>query len=249
MDSRFKIHIKGCELNIIGLEEITDEYMYEDVYDTSPSIRQYKYSESVTINVVQSISSEDVYTLEHVDLIYHDGAVDQSDIILNKDGLYEVSHIILPTRKFIESAIPNDNLISSYSHIYFYDEDLGKYLVFNTVTKEYSETTLNTILEINPTEDNTIIRADKKTFCMCNLEKCLYNNLKTSLKQNWGKCNSNKQIKFNQDLLWMTIPVIKYLIEFNQYYEAQRVLETITDCTGVCNNYTKNSNYDCGCRS
>ena len=49
----------------------------------------------------------------------------------------------------------------------------------------------------------------------------------------------------------MAINVIKYLIDLTQYYEAQKILENVTQCNGICNTNTMNvsSGGGCGCNS
>jgi hypothetical protein len=48
--------------------------------------------------------------------------------------------------------------------------------------------------------------------------------------------------------VWMAINVISYLVEFKQLAEAQRVLERISSCNGVCNNNSyKTKTNGCGC--
>ena len=53
------------------------------------------------------------------------------------------------------------------------------------------------------------------------------------------KCLNNNSDLFeaiyNRDFLWMTINVIKYHTEFGDLLEAQRLLETINSCNGLCN--------------
>ena len=48
----------------------------------------------------------------------------------------------------------------------------------------------------------------------------------------------------------MAINVIKYQLETNQLYEAQRILEDVNKCSYFCDSITLNSNsYGCGCNS
>lgn len=58
---------------------------------------------------------------------------------------------------------------------------------------------------------------------------------------------------YNRDIIWMAINVIKYLIELGQYYEAQRVLEDITQCGGICKDVMVDKNTigggGCGCNN
>lgn len=245
MDSRFKIFKKGCILSIYGLEQNCDEYMYEDEYDISPSFRQYKYSESVTINAVYSISFDDKYTLEFTEIIPHDERVDQSDYSCTKDGLFELCHIILPNQDFINNLIKWPDLAQMYSAIYYYGDDCLFYK-YNPSNNTTTQVDINLILEITD-ENSSIIKSCQQAFNTCYLEHCLYNNVKTTVNSFWGKCITKPAINNTErDLIWMALYVIKYLVEMEQYYEAQRILGTLTDCGGLCttSKYTKNG---CGC--
>lgn len=46
----------------------------------------------------------------------------------------------------------------------------------------------------------------------------------------------------------MTINIIKYLLDFDKYFEAQRILDLINGCGGFCNAIDKlKGKSDCGC--
>jgi hypothetical protein len=46
----------------------------------------------------------------------------------------------------------------------------------------------------------------------------------------------DKELIYKRDLLWSALNVIKYMIEIDQYEEAERLLERIMGCNGLCNN-------------
>jgi hypothetical protein len=47
----------------------------------------------------------------------------------------------------------------------------------------------------------------------------------------------------------MAINTINYMIEHEQLAEAERILERIGGCNGLCKNeYNKFPNHDCGCK-
>lgn len=252
MDSRFKIFHKGCNLSIYGLEQNGDEYMYEDYMndgvedEVSPSFRQYKYSESVTINVIYSVAADNTYTTEFIDIIPHDDRVDQTDYVFKDDGLYEICHMILPTKEFVDSLKTNQHwgdLKNKYPVIYYYDgEEFRKYTPHDDVDEP---TTIEFILEVND-PNSSIIKASQNTFNVCYMENCLYKTVYTTLQNSWGKCQTPKTNNFERDLLWMAVHVIKYLIEFNQFLEAQRIIETFADCGYSCSHSKIYSN-ECRC--
>jgi len=48
-------------------------------------------------------------------------------------------------------------------------------------------------------------------------------------------------------MVWMAINVIKYLVEFNQFAEAQRLIERLSSCNGLCGSNKSSRKGGCGC--
>ena len=238
MDSRFKIFQEGCVLSIYGLEQNGDEYGYE-CPDYPTSYRRYKYSESVTLNAIFNISSTDDETLAEYEIIPHDGRVDQSNFLLKQDGLYKISHIIIPTKEYVD-RFDEDEL---YKYIYYYDNDL--FFKYDTVSKLVTEIDLIEILEIYNDESHSVVRSDTYTFSTCHLEQCIFNVFKNDIKKKWGTCVKKSEASVLKDLNWMALYVMRYLIDLQQYYEAQRIYETISSCGNICTKTTIDNG--CGC--
>ena len=64
-----------------------------------------------------------------------------------------------------------------------------------------------------------------------------------------NQCSFNKASSediYKRDLVWSALKVIKLLVEKDNFEEAERLLERITGCNGLCNDpcYT---NKPCGC--
>lgn len=248
MEAVFKICSKGtCGIEITGLEREGDQYKAED--NNLQSIRTYKYSESITLNVILSLSYDGEDTLETVEPVTHVlTGIDNVIFNYNKDGLHKIVHIILPTQKLLNDR----NLYTDF--IYYDENDNLIKLVNRDSTKNEDITkdiTVQELLEIVPDETNTVIRADKQTFCLCYLNECYYTICKDLLTKFCGKCinklQKDQQDVYNRDIVWMTISVIKYLIEFGQYREAQRILESITQCGNICGKLKPKEGGSCGC--
>lgn len=238
MEAVFKICSKGtCGIEITGLERDGNQYKAED--NNIQSIRTYKYTESITLNVIMSVSYDGTQTIEAIEPVTHvlEG-IDNVIFNYNKDGIHKIVHIILPTQKLL-------NDVSLYTNFIYYDE------ANDLIKMNNEEITVEQLLEIEPADDNTIIRADKQTFCICYLNECYYRICKDLLTKFCGKCinklQKDQQEVYNRDIVWMTISVIKYLIEFGQYNEAQRILEAITQCGNICGNLKSKDNNSCGC--
>lgn len=254
MDSIFQICPRGnCGISVIGYERENDEYLPDDsqVY----SKKTYKYEESITLNVLHYVNSDSEYTLMQTELLTHvNTGIDRTDIEFPKDGMYEVTHIILPTQEYIKKW--GDTIsIRDYANLYYFDEDMNNYKLFDPITKQSKTVTLDDILNANPCYVNeqggvtSIVKASQNTFCLCYLQECFYKLCKDSLSKYCGKCANkiHKEDNYNRDIVWMAMNVIKYMIEYEQYYEAQRTLESLTQCGNLCSNKETKEGGGCGC--
>lgn len=262
MDSVFKICKKGtCGITITGLERDNDEYLNEDS-EITVSTRNYAYSQTITLNAITSIKSTGEETTQKYDIVEHViDCIDESDIEMPIDGLYEVTHIILPTDVWLKYVLERDkSALTVYNLIYYYDTQSQSFMKY--VDEESVAVSVEEILEVNATpptdvkeKTTTIIRGDKNTFCMCHLNECFYRLCKNLLGDLPGRCQNKlddvKMLIYNRDIIWMGINVIKYLIELAQYYEAQRVLEDITQCGGICKDVDRvvEGGGGCGCNN
>lgn len=262
MDSIFKICKNGaCGITISGLEKDNDEYLNEDS-EIIVSTRNYAYSQTVTLNAITSIKSDGEETLQEYTIVKHEmDCIDESDAQLPIDGLYQITHIIIPNKKWLDYVIERDKgALDAYNLIYYYDEGLQSFIKY--INEESIPVSVEEVLQVNalpPTDVGektcTIIRGDKNTFCMCYLNECFYKICKNLLSNLPGRCQNKlddfKLSIYNRDIIWMSINVIKYLIDLAQYYEAQRILENITQCGSICNNIDTTSvkGGGCGCNN
>lgn len=257
MDSLFKVSKKGlCGITVTGLELDNDEYLNEPI----ASIRNYTYEQSVTINILKSVNSKQEDTIEDVSISLHRvDCIDESTFTMTKDGMHQITHMILPTQDWFNYIMLHaPESLQAYYGVYFYDTIKNSFIKFDG--NYLVEVPLQEILEINAVAPSnvtelttTIIKNTKNTFCLCKLRDCFYKICRNLLEQYPVKCPDKStdlnQYKYYRDILWMTINTIKYLLERQQFYEAQRMLEDVTYCGSICNNLsvtTKNSS-NCGC--
>ena len=259
MNSLFKISRSGTyNINITGLEMDNSEYLEESA-DISVSTRNYAYSQTITINTLSYLNSIGTETFEDFGINTHSLQSDLQDFLLSRDGLYKVSHIILPTQVWLQHVInKSPQALDAYNLIYYYNTLDRKFYLY--ASNSSTEISLADILfapyidAILPTDKvSTVIRLDQNTFITYYIDDCfgkLSKDLLISLPFN---CNidseSYKQKIFNRDLLWMGINVIKYSVEVSQYYEAQRILEELYKCGNLCDTLTINATYGCGCNN
>lgn len=135
------------------------------------------------------------------------------------DGLYTICHLHVPTKE---------------SSVYYYKDGKFYHLL--------EEISLQNILD-----DPKTIQIDYEYyFSVCNLKKCFIKICQSIFDSQTSICNKNiKSSKtYKRDLLWSALNVIEYMVELDQLEEAQRLLEEITGCNGLCYQETFNG---CGC--
>lgn len=107
------------------------------------------------------------------------------------------------------------------------------------------EVTLQELIEVNP-EVSEIKIEYFYYFSICNLKKCFIKLCKDIFDQRLYKCKTtvDNSLIYKRDLLWSAINVIQYMTEMDYIEEAERLLEKITSCNGLCDENNKN----CGCK-
>lgn len=173
----------------------------------------------------------------------------------NKDGWYTVSHLVIPKLSWFQSI--NKTYMSKGTY-YFYDTSSSSFV---KVIKEELETTYE--YDIDPyliyvaIDNPTISGVEDEVFIIGRLEKCFEDKVKAILYGNlYTKCQTIKDknpIFRDRDIVWMTLEILKYLIRYCKYSEAQRILEMVDNCNGFCNNSTFKDGYNfnkgCNCGS
>lgn len=223
MNAIFDIIKNNNILTINGLEKINNEYLDEN--DLSINIfRKYKYSQSVTINILSKyVKDQFIYNSNIINNHSHE---DVTSFTLLNDGLYKINHVIIPNLKWY-NIIKNDvEYISQYSEIYYYDEITNKLMIVkNNIPEECEISEL-----INATITSTIVQSNKLTFNDYFLKRC-YGKICSEIINNAINCRK-KDTKY--DILFIGINAIDYALEFNNYYEAERILIKLQTCYKEC---------------
>lgn len=239
MESIFKI----CKTDAFGIEISAneDQYLLEGA---EISFRNYEYLQSVSLNVVHKITYDGNYDLKEVSIIHHVGC-DLSRYTFEDDGLYEISHLIIPTKEYIERL--NLEQKNEYSILYYYDLEKGK---FYKLSDKSEEVNVLEIIEID-SDSTTVVKDSMKIFCLSYLQACLYNINKRLINdintKCLGKVNYDKETVISRDLILMSVNIINYLLERESYFEALRILESITQCGNLCGKLNIKKENGCGC--
>lgn len=218
--------------------------------DSNSSVKnRFRYKDTVAIDVLQLNKTTGSVT-QSVTLSTRDSNIVPVTIPVNFDGWFTIYHIVLPSKQWLETeqSKSNGSLLGIYDTLYFSDGDQVYKLISNG---EYQEVEISEIVNRN-TEGTTISIVEKDYVSVCFLKKCyIYLCQQIFNSEAFTQCFNKTdigEVHFKRDLVWMALNVIKYLTEFNQLAEAQRVLEQLEGCHGVCKQELGNKpRLGCGC--
>lgn len=265
-------NVGSNKIQIKDNSQDNDFYLPEDVNDTFNlntryELKQFKYSQTYTVNHVQYTSTKGVTQLS---TIYTDHSVylDEAYYEIPQDGYYTIFHFIIPNIEWLQEIVDRKlNFIKETSLVLYVTDgntiySVNKQKLINAVFSEtVQEDTINvmdyvseiesleTLISSNVT-DTTILLAKKDTFSINRLYDCYISISKDMFNTANIKCldKNDKDLIFKRDFLWMTINVLKYRVENSQLFEAQRILETVNGCGSFCKTSKPNLNISgCGC--
>ncbi len=212
-------------------------------------MNRFKYSDTVSIDVLQHNKVDNpeiqtpIYTL-------HNTEVAPITLPVGFDGWFSVYHIVLPSEEWFlkEKAKESGSSLSLYDVVYYSDGN-G---VFKYINGEVSSVKLEEVIERN-SQGTTISKIDKNYVSICFLKKCyislcqqIFNS--RGFSKCWNKNSLDSDLIYRRDLVWMAINVIKYMTQFNQLSEAERIIERIGGCNGLCKSeFRQIANHGCGC--
>ena len=134
-----------------------------------------------------------------------------------------------------------------------YDISSPYYYKNGSFYKNVHEVSLEEIINVNPEVSGLEVTYDYY-FQTCRLRKCYIKVCQDIFDQqatiSCNKKDLDKELIYKRDLLWSALNVIQYMAEMNQFEEAERLLERIMGCNGLCNNHPgKGDSHisDCGC--
>lgn len=112
--------------------------------------------------------------------------------------------------------------------------------------KNIQEVDIQEIVNVNPEVSGVEVDYEYY-FQTCQLRKCyikLCQEIFDSVASiNCNKGNVDSNLIYKRDLVWSALNVINYMAEADQYEEAERLLERIIGCNGLC------PSKGCGCQS
>lgn len=249
-----ELKVKICtddSCKVIVKDETTD-YLAEGSTVTVKG--QFKYSDTVTIDLLQH-NKVDGPELQTPTYTVHTDEVKSITLPVLQDGWFSVVHIVVPSKDWVENEYAKElhGSLPLYKIVYFSDGQQLYKIVDNGNNKlEYSGVPLEEVVEVN-TVDTTISRIESDYVSICFLQQCyislcqqIFNT--RGFAKCWDKNNVDSELIYRRDLVWMTINVVKYLVEFKQLAETERILNSIGGCNGLCKSEFKQlAHSGCGC--
>lgn len=242
-----KIHICANESCKVTIQDLTTDY--QDEGNTNSNYGKFRYSDTVSIDVLQHNKVEST-ELQIPVFSLHGTKVEPITLPVGFDGWFKVQHIILPTEQWFERELAkgSTSILRLYSGVYYTNgKNIYKYYNGQSTTVPLEE-----IVERN-VEGTTISRCSQDYVSICFLRKCYINLCQQifnarAFDKCWNKNKIDCELIFKRDMVWMAINVIKYMVEFNQLAEAARLLERIQGCNGLCmSQHSKSMSSGCGC--
>ena len=165
---------------------------------------------------------------------------------LNDDGLFMYYCLQIKTKSTLLAEDPSMDL-SIRVYCDFVD---GNWVLYNGFDIVDTNDDLNLIFE-NKTEDDAGL-VTKPIFSICRLHNCLETKLRSyifdTLKTcgQYPECNKDSYDDYIRNFLFSTVFILRQLICQERYAEATRILDSINNCNGICEDTRSNSN-KCNC--
>lgn len=249
MNSIFKLSRSGInDLVVTGLEYDNGEYLDEST-NTLVSVRNYAYSHSVTVNILSYTSLNGSSVKDHAIVMHLDECTDESVFKMDEDGLYEVSHIIIPNKTWYDycNAFGDKSGFDKYKEIYIYDDTTDKIVKY--INGVQTICSIEDLINIDDESATTVIKSEKSTFNIQNVRKCHADICSKILNAKLKSCRSDGNLAIElqkRDILFMAISSLRFAIDTYQFYEAQRILESIKTCVDLCED--KPTYHKCNCK-
>lgn len=242
---------RTCEIIITDNTPVKDNIGYLPEYADGAADGRFRRSDTVSIDVLV-LNESDGQKMQSP--IFTNGAYKSVKIPIRFDGWFSIHHIVIPSKEWFlrELEKHSGSAIESYDIVYYSDgQSLFKYIRTKENPIEESAKLEELILDV--TDGTTISNTYKDYISICFLKRCylslcqqIFNSRGFSKCQN--KAGIDDDLIFRRDLVWMAINVINYRAEFNQLAEAQRIIEQIGGCNGLCKSEFKQiPTHGCGC--
>jgi hypothetical protein len=245
-------------MNIIDFQLIVDQSKVYSNYNTDfVADNDNIYDEYVSIEYLYHL---DLFDSNSV-IIKEDDVLSSSILPLICDGTHCYHRFMIPKLEFllVETDQRDDNNNMLYNtvcinnQLFYYNGNLyycdkNDLVLDEYMTKsDFIETYIYDIIEMSNNViisdlENYIDKCSQSYYCkkilfsICNLTKCFVS-LQKDLIKNCSTCTTLDTT--NRDFILSTIFVLDYLKDINNFKEAQRILDNITECGNFCSTGNK----------
>ena len=203
--------------------------------------------------------------MKNCNKIYHDkncNIIVQDEFDINYVYIYILqlnkSNGTISNQLFIKENSEQEVIFNTYSDGFYtlvtlkvpLDKTKPYYYNDGDIYKNIQKVTIQELLEVNP-EYSQIDPIYDYYFLTCRLKKCYLKACQDIFDLAVPITCSTKttiphDLIYTRDLIWSTLNVIRFMTEFDQFEEAERLLEEITSCNGICPQ--EETKKGCGCR-
>lgn len=237
-----KLLIHNNFANTLILEDITD---YISEYEYSMLVADtYKASECITIDVIfknTTANSQVVYAQYHPKFT-------PNKVQLDFDGWGLIQHIIVPNKEWVcKQRNSEASLLMYYKTVYYSDGNFC-YKINSDGEEEIVE--LTELVEVCNV-GTTILKTSYDFVILGRLKRCYIEICKQLLDNGLNRClskDNDSELIYLRDAILMTINTVSYLVEFEEFAEAQRIIENVSNCNGLCQQVERPKRGGCGCR-
>ena len=261
MNLNLKLNTEECSSCDIILHDMTlpTNYGYTNESYIGYIPGRLKYSETIGIAVLKQNSSIPSKSITLIDVNYHSDSDTRSFTIKNPpDSWYTASLLVMPSATWFQrelnilsGKVQGESQLGAYKVIYFTD-GLSYYKAIKNLSTgvyELSEITIDELL-ICSVGNTTLSRECLDYVSICFLSRCHLDLSMAILNSDYIKCKKNtteSSTNYERDLIFMGINTINYLVGFNELSEAQRIIEQLESCNGVCKQSYANTSKSGGC--
>lgn len=237
-----------CEIIVTDTTPVNGEGYLPEQF-TGVAKDRFRCSDTVSIDVL-ILNKTDGPEIQNPVFTKFNQSLNKIKMPVKFDGWFSVCHIVIPSKEWLESELEKQtgSAVNLYDVVYYSD---GSYL-FKYVDGDFKAATIKEIINSN-LEGTTASIIFKNYVSVCFLKKCYLSLCQQifdsrGFSKCWNKNRVDEDLIFRRDLVWMTMNIIKYRVEFNQLAEAQRVIEQIGGCNGLCKSeFRRTPNHGCGC--
>lgn len=273
------ITFKDCDCNltvtdVTGYNSIMNDGKFIKEGLILPSNKDYRLSDGILFNVIYTEDKNKINVLNdtfqfpalkpssQIDSIDYSKNITPYNHIITVDGLYYILNVFVMSKTFYTA---NAFRYPTGEPVMYFDSANNKLVFVDNGEELDIRSYKDLIYFLHTTNVESIyglVLNEELQFSICNIIHCYtqllhsylddslgYDEKKNRFKCPNGKCLEDTSAKDDIDFLRNAIAALKYLLECENYEDAQRIVNLMGQCSSICSKYkiNKSINNDCGC--